>query len=117
MKTIYFDMDGTIADLFTVPNWLEGLQAEEVWPYLKADPMLNMSLLARKLKKRYSHPDFTFCAARRKRIFHSRQHFGTHPFTVIAYLKRKHSVFGDKFYRYKPGACGNRIFSKIVYMQ
>lgn len=49
--TIWFDMDGTIASLFTVPNWLDGLQAEEVWPYLKAAPMLNMSLLARKLNK------------------------------------------------------------------
>lgn len=26
MKAIYFDMDGTIANLYGVPNWLEGLR-------------------------------------------------------------------------------------------
>lgn len=33
MQAIYFDMDGTIADLYNVPNWLEMLQAEKVAPY------------------------------------------------------------------------------------
>lgn len=37
-----FDMDGTIADLYSVPNWLESLRNEDASPYLKAKPMWNM---------------------------------------------------------------------------
>lgn len=51
MKNLYFDMDGTIADLYGVPNWLEDLRAERVRPYALARPLLNMSALARQLNK------------------------------------------------------------------
>ena len=50
-KTFWFDMDGTIANLYGVPNWLDKLVAEDVSPYLEAEPMLNMSALARYLNK------------------------------------------------------------------
>ena len=50
-KTFWFDMDGTIADLYDVKNWLEKLLAEDETPYLEAAPMCNMSLLARYLNK------------------------------------------------------------------
>ena len=33
MKMICFDMDGTIADLYAVPNWLDKLRAEDASPY------------------------------------------------------------------------------------
>ena len=33
MKAIYFDMDGTIADLYGYDNWLEMLHAEDTTPY------------------------------------------------------------------------------------
>ena len=46
---ICFDMDGTIADLYGVENWLDNLIAENVKPYAEAKPMLNLSALARKL--------------------------------------------------------------------
>lgn len=46
-KMIWFDMDGTIADLYSVENWLEKLVNGEPAPYQKANPMLNMNLLAR----------------------------------------------------------------------
>ena len=49
--TIYFDMDGTIADLYAVENWLESLRAESPAPYEQASPMCNFSLLARYLNK------------------------------------------------------------------
>ena len=49
--TIYFDMDGTIADLYGVENWLEMLQNYDTFPYENAAVMLNMSLLARYLNK------------------------------------------------------------------
>ena len=47
--TINFDMDGTIADLYGVENWLAYLEAEDVTPYAVAEPLLRLSALARKL--------------------------------------------------------------------
>ena len=49
--TIWFDMDGTIADLYGVDNWLAMLRAYDATPYIQAKPMLNMSKLARLLHK------------------------------------------------------------------
>lgn len=49
--TINFDMDGTIADLYGTENWLDRLRAEDPTPYLEARPLLNLSLLARRLNK------------------------------------------------------------------
>ena len=40
--TINFDMDGTIADLYGVDNWLEMLIAEETTPYAEAEPLLRL---------------------------------------------------------------------------
>lgn len=50
-KTIYFDMDGTIADLYSVEGWLYDLTHDIARPYAEAIPMLNMSLFARYLNK------------------------------------------------------------------
>ena len=47
---ICFDMDGTIANLYGVENWLADLQAHNARPYTKAKVMLNMNSLARTLK-------------------------------------------------------------------
>lgn len=47
--TIYFDMDGTIANLYGVENWLEKLRAEDVSPYVEAEPLVNMRELSRLL--------------------------------------------------------------------
>ena len=47
--TIWFDLDGTICDLYGVDNWLDYLIAEDTYPYEAAKPMLNMSGLARQL--------------------------------------------------------------------
>lgn len=44
-KTLVFDMDGTIADLYAVSNWLENIIAENVRPYAIAEPMYNMNKL------------------------------------------------------------------------
>lgn len=51
MKTIYFDMDGTIANLYAVNGWLEKLRSYDATPYAEAVPMVNMALLARMLNK------------------------------------------------------------------
>lgn len=48
---IYFDMDGTIADLYGVENWLEDLLHEEVRPYREARPLIDMRVLARQLNR------------------------------------------------------------------
>ena len=47
--TINFDMDGTIADLYSVENWLEKLIAEDASPYAEAKPLIRLNTLARKL--------------------------------------------------------------------
>ena len=44
-KMICFDMDGTIADLYAVPNWLAKLRAEDASPYAEAAPMWGMEKL------------------------------------------------------------------------
>ncbi len=51
MKMIYFDMDGTIADLYSVENWLLRLRDEDAAPYLEAKPMCNMAILSELLTK------------------------------------------------------------------
>ena len=50
-KAIYFDLDGTIADLYGVSGWLTDLEAENVRPYAEAKPLVNLSLLARYIHK------------------------------------------------------------------
>jgi hypothetical protein len=50
-KAIYFDMDGTIADLYAVENWLPKLRSADASPYEDAIPMVKMNLLARLLNR------------------------------------------------------------------
>lgn len=44
-KTLVFDMDGTIADLYGVNGWLNDLRAENPRPYKDAKPLYNMDNL------------------------------------------------------------------------
>lgn len=44
-RTLVFDMDGTIANLYGVENWLEMLRAEDPTPYIVAQPMYDMDTL------------------------------------------------------------------------
>lgn len=44
-KVIYFDMDGTIADLYAIEGWLESLRNFDATPYLLAEPMWDVSEL------------------------------------------------------------------------
>lgn len=48
-KVIYFDMDGTIADLYAVEGWLDMLRNFESYPYLEAAPMCDMFKLVKVL--------------------------------------------------------------------
>ena len=47
--TINFDMDGTIADLYSNPDWLPLLRAYDPTPYVTARPLVQLNTLARKL--------------------------------------------------------------------
>lgn len=49
--TIWFDMDGTIANLYAVDGWLDDLRAENVRPYAEAEALLNFSHFARLLHR------------------------------------------------------------------
>lgn len=47
--TIWFDLDGTLANLYAVEGWLDMLRSHDPTPYLKAEPMLHFSSFARQL--------------------------------------------------------------------
>lgn len=49
--TIYFDMDGTIADLYGVENWLNYLINLDALPYEVAKPLVRLNSLARILNR------------------------------------------------------------------
>ena len=48
---ICFDLDGTLADLYGVTDWLNLLRAESVKPYAEAQTLIRMASLARALHK------------------------------------------------------------------
>ena len=50
-RTIFFDMDGTIADLYGVENWLDYLLNDDPFPYENAKALLNLQALARVLNR------------------------------------------------------------------
>ena len=50
-KEIWFDMDGTIADLYGVDGWLKMLINSDPTPYEVARPLLRMATLARLLNR------------------------------------------------------------------
>lgn len=50
-KAIYFDMDGTIADLYGVTDWLEMLMNGNELPYAIAKPLVRLATLARLLNE------------------------------------------------------------------
>lgn len=49
--TIYFDMDGTLANLYAVEDWLPKLRNYDPSPYMEAIPMLDLRVLARVLNQ------------------------------------------------------------------
>jgi FMN phosphatase YigB (HAD superfamily) len=50
-KAIYFDMDGTLANLYGVEDWLTKLRTYDATPYAEAPVRLNMQALAHRLNK------------------------------------------------------------------
>lgn len=50
-KMLVFDMDGTIADLYSVNGWLADLESEKTRPYEIAEPLYDMDELAKILHR------------------------------------------------------------------
>lgn len=48
-KEIWFDMDGTLVDFYSVNNWLKSLKAEHTKPYRIAKPLCDMRMLSKQL--------------------------------------------------------------------
>ena len=44
-RTLVFDMDGTIANLYEVSNWLEDIRNGNPRPYIVAEPLYDMEIL------------------------------------------------------------------------
>ena len=49
VREINFDMDGTVADLYGVKNWLPYLQLRSPYPYFAAKPLVDMAELEAEL--------------------------------------------------------------------
>lgn len=47
---IFLDMDGVMADLYSVPQWLEKLRNEDYTPYLDAQPLNDPIILLKIIK-------------------------------------------------------------------
>ena len=54
-KTLWFDMDGTIADLYGVNGWLSYLKNEDVLPYKKASLLYEKKELIELLQEVKNH--------------------------------------------------------------
>jgi hypothetical protein len=50
MDAIYFDMDGTIADLYSVNNWCYKITHDDASPYKQAKPLVNIAQLQKILQ-------------------------------------------------------------------
>jgi len=61
-KIIYFDMDGTIADLYGVKGWLEAINAEDATPYKVAEPLPAIALAKEFEEKGYEIGVITWLA-------------------------------------------------------
>lgn len=48
---IYFDLDGTLADFYSVDNWLQKILGNDSSPYREARPLHNFSQLAKLMHK------------------------------------------------------------------
>lgn len=71
MKKLYFDMDGTICDLYAVPDWLSLLKARAVEPYYRAKPMISPSNML-KLSYSYELHVITWTAKNATTSYHNR---------------------------------------------
>lgn len=104
---IALDMDGTLADLYGVPGWLEGIRAEDTAPYEKAAPMCSMERLGEALRKARSagirvevitwgpggdtSQAYQDAVRRAKRVWLDREGLGAVPMSYMAFKSPKRS--------------------------
>lgn len=50
-KNIWLDMDGTICDLYSDPNWLKRLENEDITLYTEAKPLVNINQFSKLIKQ------------------------------------------------------------------
>lgn len=106
-KVLVFDMDGTIANLYAVENWLEKLRKEDTSPYKEAEPIFDRDLIRilQALRMRYNYrvvitswtamngsADYNIKVARAKRSWLRKQHFPADDIHVVKYGTEKSSV-------------------------
>lgn len=110
-KMMVFDMDGTIADFYAVPNWREKLEASDPSPYIEAEPMWDMEALRNVLValqsqgweirvvswlSRNATPEYKALIRKAKREWLARHNFPADKVHLVAYGTTKaNSVRGD----------------------
>lgn len=109
-KIISFDMDGTIADLYAVPDWLAKLRTEDPSPYEEAPPMWDMDELRRVLLAliadgweirviswlaKDSTPQYKAAVRKAKRAWLERYNFPADKVHLIAYGTTKANALRD----------------------
>lgn len=107
IKEIVFDMDGTIADLYGVENWLEMLRASDPTPYEIAEPLTDMEELVNLLAQcrvigieisvvtwlsKVSTPDYDKAVREAKREWLNNHDFPFDHFHGVKYGTPKHQV-------------------------
>ena len=97
-KAIYFDMDGTIANLYGVNNWLDMLRAYDSTPYEIAKPLVNMNSLARLLNNLQAKGYKIGIVSWLSKIPNSDYDGRLHPFIKSSHFTQFHSPVGIFLY-------------------
>lgn len=107
LKEIVFDLDGSIIDLYSVPNWLDMLRAYDTTPYEIAKPLVNMAELACLLRSlqnygikicvitwlsKDSTNEYSKATRKAKREWLKRYNFPYDSFHGLAYGTPKHEI-------------------------
>ncbi|WP_418218435.1 hypothetical protein [Barnesiella intestinihominis] len=112
-KMLCFDMDGTIADLYAVPNWLEKLRKGDPSPFQDAAPMWDMKALRNALLNAInkgwevrvitwlppeSPPEYKKAVTAAKKEWLARHKFPAHKYHCVAYGTTKAKCVFRSFY-------------------
>lgn len=107
--SIFFDMDGTIADLYGVEDWLSMLRDYNPTPYKIAKPLVNMRVFARLVHalqaegikvgviswlSKNSTPDYDIAVARAKQkwLYEHLKSVDFDEIHIVAYGTPKHTI-------------------------
>ena len=103
-KVLVFDMDGTIADLYHVNEWLSDLRSYNVRPYVEAKPLYDMERIVQLLEvlklcgwqiavtswlSKESTPEYDEAVKTAKRNWLTRYHFPADKVFLVPYGTEK----------------------------